>query len=69
MIKVWRALKEKKLQSRLILQVHDELLIETAPGEEEQVRDILQEGMSGAASLSVNLEIDMHSGKNWYEAK
>ena len=69
MIKVWRALKEKKLQSRLILQVHDELLIETAPGEEEQVRDILQEGMSGAASLSVNLEIDMHTGKNWYEAK
>lgn len=69
MIKVCRALKEKQLKSRLVLQVHDELVIETAPGEEEQVQAILKEGMSSAAELSVKLEIDMHTGSNWYEAK
>lgn len=69
MINVWRELKEKKLRSRLVLQVHDELLIETAAGEEEQVKRIMEEGMSSAAALSVKLEIDMHTGKNWYEAK
>ena len=69
MIKVWRAIKEQNLKSRLILQVHDELLIETAPGEEALVEKILREGMSSAANLAVELEIDMHSGKNWYEAK
>lgn len=69
MIKVYNALKEKQLKSRLVLQVHDELVIETAPGEEEQVQAILKEGMSSAAELSVKLEIDMHTGSNWYEAK
>ncbi|MGN1147176.1 MAG: DNA polymerase I [Lachnospiraceae bacterium] len=69
MIKVWKALKENNLKSRLVLQVHDELLIETAEGEEEKVGQILTEGMKGAAQLSVELEIDMHTGKNWYEAK
>ena len=49
--------------------VHDELLIETWKEEEEEVREILKEGMMHAADLSVPLEIDMHSGKNWYEAK
>ncbi len=69
MIRVWRALKQQNLTSRLILQVHDELLIETAHGEEMMVEQILQDGMSSAAKLAVELEIDMHSGKNWYEAK
>lgn len=69
MIKVHRAIKEKQLKSRLVLQVHDELVIETAPGEEKQVHAILEEGMSSAAELSVKLEIDMHTGSNWYEAK
>lgn len=69
MLKVHRALKEKQLKSRLVLQVHDELVIETAPGEEKQVQAILEEGMSSAAKLSVKLEIDMHTGSNWYEAK
>ncbi len=67
MIRVNRRLRGMK--SRILLQVHDELLIETAPEELEQVRQILQEEMSGAADLSVNLEIDVHDGANWYEAK
>lgn len=69
MIKVWRALREEKLKSRLILQVHDELLIETAVGEEKRVAEILSDCMSRAAELSVELAIDMHTGANWYEAK
>lgn len=69
MIKVWRALKEENLKSRLILQVHDELLIETAMGEEKRVAQILADCMSKAAELSVELAIDMHTGKDWYEAK
>ena len=53
----------------MILQVHDELLIETALEEEEQVRMILEEEMVHASSLAVELEIDLHVGNNWYEAK
>ena len=67
MIRVDRRLRGMK--SRMILQVHDELLIETAPEELDAVRQILQEEMAGAADLSVKLEIDVHDGTNWYEAK
>ena len=69
MINVWKSLKEEGLSSRLLLQVHDELLIETAKDEEEQVKRILEKGMKGAADLAVELAIDMHTGENWYEAK
>ena len=69
MIHVWERMKREKLQSRLILQVHDELLIETLSREEQQVRTILSEEMKQAADLSVTLEIDLHTGSNWYEAK
>lgn len=69
MIRVDRRLREEGLKSRLILQVHDELLVETLISEEETVKRILSEEMSGAASLKVDLEIDMHDGKNWFEAK
>ena len=69
MIRVWKRLREEKLASRLILQIHDELLIETAQGEETQVAQILEEEMKAAAQLSVSLETDLHTGKNWYEAK
>lgn len=69
MIRVWRRLKEENLKSKLILQVHDELLIETAENEMEQVKKILDAEMKAAAELAVTLEIDMHTGKNWYEAK
>lgn len=69
MIWVWKALKEQNLRSRLLLQVHDELLVETAEEEKEQVSAILEKEMKNAASLAVSLEIDMHTGSNWYEAK
>ena len=52
-----------------MLQVHDELLIETKETEVEKVKEILQEEMMGAASLAVPLEIDMHTGSSWYDAK
>ncbi len=69
MIRVWEELSRRGLQSRIILQIHDELLIETAFGEEEQVAEILKNGMMGAASLRVPLEIDCHTGADWYETK
>ena len=64
-----RLLEAEGLASRLVLQVHDELLIETKEEEKEQVARILEEEMKGAADLKVALDIDMHEGKNWYEAK
>ncbi|MBS6398219.1 MAG: DNA polymerase I [Clostridiales bacterium] len=69
MIRVHDRLKEEGLQSRLILQVHDELLIEARKEEAQQVERILREEMQQAAELKVPLEIDMHRGENWYEAK
>ena len=69
MIHVWARMKKEGLRSRLILQVHDELLIETYAPEEEKVRRILTEEMQNAAKLSVALEIDLHTGMTWYEAK
>ena len=69
MIGVNRELKEKQMKSRMILQVHDELLIETHPDEIETVKEILKRQMETAASLDVPLIADMQVGKNWYEAK
>ena len=69
MIRVNQALRKENLRSRLVLQVHDELLIETAKEEVEQVSAILEREMRQAAVLSVPLEVDMHTGENWYEAK
>lgn len=69
MIKVWRSLKEQGLKSKLILQVHDELLIETVKEEAEQVRELLERNMKEAAQLAVSLEVDLHTGETWYDAK
>lgn len=69
MNRVYRRLKDEHLKSRLVLQVHDELLIETCKEEIPQVSAILEEEMKGAAKLAVELEVDMHQGNNWYEAK
>ena len=68
MIDVYKGLKEAGLRSKLILQVHDELLIETYEEEEEQVKEILSSKMKNAAALSVPLEVDLNVGKNWYDA-
>ena len=69
MIRVWEALEREKLSSRLILQIHDELLIEAVPEEKERVEKLLAREMSEAASLKVALETDVHSGNDWYMAK
>ena len=69
MNRVYKRLLDEKLRSRLVLQVHDELLIETWKDEIPQVSRILEEEMKGAANLAVELEVDMHQGNNWYEAK
>lgn len=69
MIKVYQRLEKENLESKLILQVHDELLIETKENEKEQVKRILEEEMEHAAELSVRLEADLHTGYDWYEAK
>ena len=69
MIHVFDRLRQEHLQSRLILQIHDELLIETEPSEQEAVKAILQGEMEHAASLSVELAVDLHTGTDWYEAK
>lgn len=69
MIRVHDRLLDEGLESRLILTVHDELLVETAVEEEQEVMQILEEEMHGAADLDVTLEIDAHTGKDWYEAK
>ena len=68
MIRVNQRLKQEGLQSKLILQVHDELLIEAKAEEVEVVKQILAEEMHHAAELQVPLEIDMNCGENWYEA-
>ncbi|MDL2253169.1 DNA polymerase I [Ruminococcaceae bacterium OttesenSCG-928-I18] len=69
MVRVWNRLREEGLRSRLILQVHDELIVETAEGEEKQVANILQQEMVGAAQLDVPMEAEVHEGKNWLQAK
>ncbi len=69
MIRVWERLLREHRASRLILQIHDELLIEAAPGEEKIVQMILKEEMKNAANLLVTLETDVHSGSDWYMAK
>ncbi len=68
MNRVYRRLNEAGLRSRVVLQVHDELLVEAAEDEVEAVRTILREEMCHAAELSVDLEVDIGEGPNWLEA-
>lgn len=69
MIKVFRALREQGLKSRLILQVHDELIINTYPDEQEIVEKLLTENMESAYQLAVKLKADLNEGGSWYELK
>ena len=69
MIRVDQALRANHMKSRLLIQVHDELLVETHKDELQAVEAILKREMEGAAELAVPLDIDMHHGSNWYEAK
>ena len=69
MIRVHRKLKALKLRSKLILTVHDELLIETHREEIEIVSQLLKEEMEHVAELSVPLQVDVHQGENWLQVK
>ena len=69
MLKVAKALKDEGMNTKLILQVHDELLLEAPLEEVERASQILREGMEGAVNLSVPLTVDVHTGKTWYDAK
>ena len=69
MVRVARRLKEEKLAARLIMQVHDELIVECPESERQQVERLLAEKMAQVMDLSVPLIAEAHSGRNWLEAK
>ena len=69
MVRTDRALREAGMQSRLILQVHDELLLECPPEEADRAAELLRKAMEEAAELKVPLLAEVHRGKNWAEAK
>jgi DNA polymerase-1 len=69
MINVYKKLKENNLKSKIVLQVHDEMMIETLEEEKEQVQNILKECMENAIKLNVPLIAEISEAKNWYECK
>ena len=69
MVRVYQRLRREGLRARLILQIHDELIVETPAEEQAQVAALLQEEMEAAVSLRVPMEADVHCGQTWYEAK
>ena len=69
MINVFKEFKNRKLNSKIVLQVHDELLIEADEKEKEEVKQILKECMENAIKLNVPLKVDVEEGKSWYQAK
>ncbi|MGN0519027.1 MAG: DNA polymerase I [Acutalibacteraceae bacterium] len=69
MVRVYRRLKEEKMSAHLILQVHDELIVEAPVSEADRVKKILEQEMSGAVDMAVPLIADAAYGKTWYEAK
>ena len=69
MINVYNKLKENNLKSKLIVQVHDEILVETLESEKEQVKQIVKEEMENVIKLKVPLLAEVEEGYNWYEAK
>ena len=69
MINVYRKLNEENLKSKIVLQIHDELIIEADEDEVNRVSEILKNEMENAAKLSVNLDVDLQVGKTWYDTK
>ena len=69
MIRIDKAISEKGLQSKMILQVHDELIFDALPSELDALCAIIQEGMEHAMELKVPLVAETKVGKTWYEAK
>ena len=69
MVKTEQALKESGCDAALILQVHDELIVEASEKDAEKVKEILVSCMENACSLAVPMSVDANVGKNWFEAK
>lgn len=69
MVEVYGKLKEKHLKSKLLLQVHDELIVEAPADEAESVKQLLVETMEAALPLSIPVKVDVETGENWYESK
>ena len=69
MIRVYEALLREKIDGKVLVQVHDELLLEVRADEADRASEVLKREMENAASLAVKLEVDVHSGSDWYEAK
>lgn len=69
MVRVYKKLREEDLDARLILQVHDELIIEAAEKDKDRAEKILKDEMENAVKLSVPMTVDVNSGRSWYEAK
>jgi len=69
MVRLDRALSQRGLGARLLLQVHDELVLEAPEEEVETVRDLVSSVMEGAAALVVRLDVQVGAGQNWLEAK
>ena len=69
MVRVYNRLKEENMEAKLILQVHDELIVEAPQNEIENAARILQEEMENACQMKVRLRADVNIGKTWYQAK
>ena len=69
LVRLDRALEADGLASRLVLQIHDEVIVEVAPGEEDPVSELTRSALTGAADLSVPLEVSMAWGDSWAAAK
>jgi DNA polymerase-1 len=68
MLRVQKALDERQLSSRLLLQVHDELVLEVFPGEREAAEEVLRSEMGAAYELTVPLDVSVGTGATWHEA-
>jgi len=69
MIEVYNKMKDNNLESKLILQVHDEIIIDAKESELETLKIIIKEAMENVVKLSVPLKIEINTGSNWFEAK
>lgn len=69
MIKVYQEIKKRGLQSKIVLQVHDEMMIEAVEEEKEEIKQIMKQSMETAISLQVPLIADISEAKNWYDCK
>ena len=69
MIEIYKELKERNLKAKMIIQVHDELLIDCPKEEIEEVTNLIKDKMENAYKFSVPLKVDIQNGENWYDAK